>query len=50
MNKEELHRLDVMKQLEEKRIRQSTAAEELEVSVPQVKRLLRMMITYRYIF
>ncbi len=44
MSKEELHRLEVMKQLEEKRMRQSTAAEELGVSVRQVKRLLR---TYR---
>jgi transposase len=41
MSKEELHRLDVMKRLQEKRISQRTAAEELEVSVRHVKRLLR---------
>jgi len=41
MSKEELRRLDVMKQLQEKRISQRTAAEELGVSVRHVKRLLR---------
>jgi transposase len=39
MSKEELHRLEVMKQLQEKRMTQKTAAEELGVSVRQVKRL-----------
>jgi len=41
MSKAEIHRLEVMQQLEEKRIRQSTAAKELGVSVRQVKRLWR---------
>jgi transposase len=41
MSKEELSRLEVMKQLQEKRISQSTAAAELGVSVRHVKRLLR---------
>ncbi len=41
MSKEELDRLGVMKQLQEKRINQKTAAAELGVSVRQVKRLLR---------
>jgi transposase len=41
MSKEELERLEVMKQLEEKRISQRTAAEELGIGVRQVKRLLR---------
>ena len=41
MSKEELHRLEVMKQMEEKRISQKTAAEELGIGVRQVKRLLR---------
>ena len=38
MSKEELHRLDVMKQLQEKRIHQKTAAEELGIGIRQVKR------------
>jgi transposase len=41
MSKEELQRLDVMKRLQEKRINQRTAAEELGVSVRHMKRLLR---------
>jgi transposase len=41
MSKEELSRLEVMKQLVEKRISQSTAAAELGVSVRHVKRLVR---------
>jgi len=41
MSKEEMHRLEVMKQLQEKRMNQRTAAEELGVSVRQVKRLLQ---------
>jgi transposase len=41
MSKEELHRLEVMKQLQEKRIKQSAAAEELGIGVRQVKRLWR---------
>jgi transposase len=41
MSKEELDRLEVMKQLQEKRISQRTAAAELGVSVRHVKRLLR---------
>jgi transposase len=41
MSKEEMDRLEVMKQLQEKRISQRTAAEELGVSVRHVKRLLR---------
>jgi transposase len=41
MSKEEIHRLEVMKQLQEKRMSQKTAAEELGVSVRQVKRLWR---------
>ncbi len=41
MSKEELHRLEVMKQLEEKRMNQKVAAAELGVSVRQVKRLWR---------
>jgi transposase len=41
MSKEELSRLEVMERLQEKRIRQKTAAEVLGVSVRQVKRLLR---------
>lgn len=42
MSKEELRRLEVMKSLEERRMRQKTAAEILGVSVRQVKRLLRV--------
>jgi len=41
MSKEELSRLEVMERLQEKRLRQKTAAEVLGVSVRQVKRLLR---------
>jgi transposase len=41
MSKEELHRLDVMKLLEEKRIRQKAAAKELGIGIRQVKRLWR---------
>jgi transposase len=41
MSKEELHRLEVMKRLEEKRIHQKTAAEELGIGIRQVKRLWR---------
>ena len=41
MSKEELSRLDVMKRLEEKRMRQKTASEILGVSIRQVKRLVR---------
>lgn len=41
MSKEELHRLEVMKQMEEKRISQKTAAEELGIGVRQIKRLWR---------
>jgi transposase len=41
MSKEEMQRLEVMKQLQEKRMNQRTAAEELGVSVRQVKRLLQ---------
>ena len=41
MSKEELSRLEVMGHLQEKRMRQRTAAEILGVSVRQVKRLLR---------
>ena len=41
MSKEELHRLEVMKQLEEKRIHQRAAAEELGIGIRQVKRLWR---------
>ena len=41
MSKEELSRLDVMKRLEEKRMRQRTASEILGVSIRQVKRLIR---------
>lgn len=44
MSKEELNRLEVMGQLQEKRMGQKAAAEILGVSVRQVKRLLR---TYR---
>ena len=40
MSKEELSRLEVMEQLQEKRIRQRSAAQVLGVSVRQVKRLL----------
>jgi transposase len=40
MSKEELSRLEVMEQLQEKRMGQRTAAEVLGVSVRQVKRLL----------
>ena len=39
MSKEELHRLDVMRQLEEKRIHQKAAAKELGIGVRQIKRL-----------
>jgi transposase len=42
MSKEELERLGVMKQLQEKRISQKTAAAELGISVRHVKRLLRV--------
>lgn len=42
MSKEELRRLEVMKSLEERRMRQKAAAELLGVSVRQVKRLLRV--------
>ncbi len=41
MSKKELHRLEVMKQMEEKRISQKTAAEELGIGVRQIKRLWR---------
>src|SRR5664280_713053 len=41
MSKEELSRLEVMEHLQEKRMKQRTAAEILGVSVRQVKRLLR---------
>jgi len=41
MSKEEIHRLEVMKQLQERRMSQKTAAEELGVSVRHVKRLLQ---------
>jgi transposase len=41
MSKEELSRLEVMERLQEKRMGQRTAAEILEVSVRQVKRMLR---------
>ena len=41
MSKEELSRLEVMERLQEKRMKQRTAAEILGVSVRQVKRLLR---------
>ena len=41
MSKAELDRLEVMKQLQEKRISQRTAAKELGLSVRHVKRLLR---------
>jgi transposase len=41
MSEEELDRLEVMKQLQEKRISQKIAAVELGVSVRHVKRLLR---------
>jgi transposase len=41
MSKEELNRFEVMGHLQEKRMRQRTAAEILGVSVRQVKRLLR---------
>ncbi len=41
MSKEELQRLDVMKRLQEKRISQRIAVEEMGVSVRHVKRLLR---------
>jgi transposase len=41
MSKEEMQRLEVMKQLQEKRMNQRTAAEELGVSVRQVKRVLQ---------
>jgi transposase len=41
MSKEELHRLEVMKKLQEKRMSQKVAAEELGVSLRQVKRLWR---------
>lgn len=44
MSKEELKRLGVMKDLQEKRMKQRTAGEILGISVRQVKRLLR---TYR---
>jgi len=40
MSKEELSRLEVIKRLEEKRMRQRTAAEVLGISIRQVKRLL----------
>ena len=41
MSKEELSRLEVMRGLEEKRMRQRSAAEVLGISIRQVKRLLR---------
>jgi transposase len=41
MSKEELRRLEVMQRLDEKRLRQKAAAEQLGVSERQVKRLLR---------
>ena len=41
MSKEEMKRKGIMDQLVEKRIRQKTAAEVLEISVRQLKRLLR---------
>jgi transposase len=41
MSKEELSRLEVMQRLEEKRLRQEAAAEQLGIGVRQVKRLLR---------
>ena len=41
MSKEELGRLEVMERLQEKRMKQRTAAEILGVSIRQVKRLLR---------
>ena len=41
MSKEELGRLEVMERLQEKRMKQQTAAEILGVSIRQVKRLLR---------
>jgi transposase len=41
MSKEELGRLEVMERLQEKRMRQKTAAEILGISIRQVKRLLR---------
>jgi len=41
MSKEELGRLEVMERLQEKRMKQNTAAEILGVGVRQVKRLLR---------
>jgi transposase len=41
MSKEELNRLEVMKRLQEKQMKQRTAAEILGISVRQVKRLLR---------
>lgn len=44
MSEKELKRLEVMKRLEEKRIRQPEAANQLGISIRQVKRLLK---TYR---
>ena len=44
MSKKELTRLEIMQRLEEKRLKQGEAAEQLVVSVRHVKRLLR---TYR---
>lgn len=41
MSKEELSRLEIMQRLDEKRMRQGTAAEILGISVRQVKRLMR---------
>ncbi len=41
MSKEELGRLEVMERLQEKRMKQQTAAEILGISIRQVKRLLR---------
>jgi transposase len=41
MSKEELSRVEVMEQLQEKRMRQRTAAEVLGVSIRHIKRLLR---------
>ena len=41
LSKEELSRLEVLEHLQEKRMKQRTAAEILGVSVRQVKRLLR---------
>ena len=42
MSKQELSRLEVLQRLEEKRMKQHEAAEQLGVSVRQVKRLLRI--------